>query len=31
MLPWRAMNLSISLAPNSALKHRNCITKVIFP
>jgi lipopolysaccharide transport system permease protein len=31
MLPWLAMNESIARAPNSALEHRNLITKVIFP
>ncbi len=31
MLPWLAMNESIARAPNSALEHRNLITKLIFP
>jgi lipopolysaccharide transport system permease protein len=31
MLPWLAMNESIARAPNTALEHRNLITKLIFP
>jgi lipopolysaccharide transport system permease protein len=31
MLPWLAMNESIARSPNTALEHRNLITKVIFP
>ena len=31
MLPWLAMNESLARAPNSAVEHRNLITKIIFP
>jgi lipopolysaccharide transport system permease protein len=31
MIPWLAMNESIARAPNTAMEHRNLITKLIFP
>lgn len=31
MLPWLAMNESLARGPNTALEHRNLITKMIFP
>ncbi len=31
MLPWLAMNEALARAPNTAIEHRNLITKAIFP